>query len=87
MARAYINYMSTYSGMEYASGMEIKMRVLVKDQEIVVPRVCVLPDLFETTIILEDASGIFYQARCTKDTIITVREDITGWSDFPKEIK
>jgi hypothetical protein len=63
------------------------MRILVNGQEITTAKVCILPDIFETGIVLEDGSGIFYEAKCNKDTIITVHENLTGWGELPfKEI-
>jgi hypothetical protein len=69
----------------YQDGLSrvLGMRILVNGQEITTAKVCVLPDVFETEILLEDASGVFYDAKCNKNTIITVFENLTGWGDLP----
>jgi len=64
------------------------MTILVNGQKITTPKVVVMPDMFDTSIILEDGSGIYYESKCNKKTIITIHENLLGWGDIssiPKE--
>lgn len=55
------------------------MIILVNGQKILSPRLTIMPDTFGTEVTMEDKSGVYYSCRCSKDTVITIQEELTGW--------